>query len=200
MSGTRSRETISTCLPKCCSIMPQARMDPMASPSGRECAATRNLLPRSMASRTARISFGFGIGSGAALRTVDLPLTFAMAAEQVVNARLHLFRPVDVKDKVRSVPDAHTLVELVADVSASGHQAFESVGLFLLTTLNGYVNLRGLPSGVKEDLSNVRKADAGVGKLPLDHGADFVAQCSRNAISVILTCPGFRHLMSPSFD
>ncbi len=38
------RETMSACLPSCSRIMPQARIDPTASPSGRACPETRKAL------------------------------------------------------------------------------------------------------------------------------------------------------------
>src|SRR5690348_1129803 len=131
MSGTGSRETISACLPRCWSIMPQARTEPTASPSGRACAATRKRRPRSMASRTARISFGFCIGCG---YISGFLAALALAAQQFVNAGLHLFRTVDVEGEVGNVADAHALMQLVADVSAGSHQPFQRIVFLLLAS------------------------------------------------------------------
>src|SRR6185312_8745663 len=121
--------------------------------------------------------------------------TFALPAQQFVDAGLHLRRAVDMEDDIGNMAHAHTLMQLVPDVAAGGHESLQGVCFLFFFAIDGYVNLRRFSARIEHDLRDIGEADARVGKLPFDHDADLLAQRLGNAVSMMLTCPGFHHLI-----
>src|SRR5580704_14611414 len=143
-------------------------MEPTASPSGRACAETRKRSPRSMAWRTAWMSSSCCIAVDRGLliplassRSSLLPV--ALAAEQFIDARLHLVGTVDVKREIRNAARAHAFVQFVPDVAPRGHQTVNGVLFFFGAAIHGDIDKSGLPARIKNDLSDISKADAGIG-------------------------------------
>jgi hypothetical protein len=91
-------------------------------------------------------------------------------------------------------------MQFVSDISTGSHESIEGVVFLILTAINGNVHGCGFSAGVEQHLRNVGEADAGIGELSLDHGADFLAQRFGNAVSMMLTCPGFRHPYFPGLN
>src|SRR5271165_3399951 len=123
-------------------------------------------------------------------------LPIALSAKQFVDARLHLVGAIDVKSEVGDAASAQALQQRVPDVPARSHESFEGLRLFLRAAVDGDVNEPGFAAGIQDNLSDVCKADARIGKLALDHRADLFTEGFGNPVSMVFTCPWLRHLLS----
>src|SRR5271165_4524249 len=141
MRGTPSCMTTSESLPITRRIWPQARAEPMPSPSGRACEVTTKRRRARISCRT-RSSMSFalsssyqdialampqcgeiGAPSGAGLAV--LPATFLGAAQKLVDPALQLIGAVDLKIKLGRPPEVQPFRQFVPHIILGGRQALK---------------------------------------------------------------------------
>src|ERR1700692_3398588 len=154
MWGIGSTRTGSVVQPNCSRSSARARMEPMASPSGRAWAVMRKCGCWRKHSRSAAICAS-SIMRGLCLRACLGPggggfaalIALAHAAEKVIPAAGHLLRAVDGKAKFGDVADAHAVAQRGADEVARGHEGGEGLLLLFEAAMDGNEDTRGLTAG-----------------------------------------------------
>jgi len=128
-------------------------------------------------------------------------LAFAGAVHELVDAGLEAAGAVGEEEQVRNVPDAEALLELKANVALGGFEAGNRVLLGLRdigdVAIDGDVYASGFCAGIERDLANVTEADAGIGKLALNHDTDLEAQGLGHPILMMLARAVFEHGEAP---
>src|ERR1019366_1789900 len=169
--------TASASLPIMRRIWPQARAEPMPSPSGRACEVTtkrrRARISRRTSSSMKCSSLSTHCPSGAGLGI--LPRAFFRAPQKLVNSTLQLIGTINLEIGFRRPAQPQPLRQFVPDIILGGGQPFE--GALGLGFIAG--NRNHDPSGTRV-LSHDHRADAGqanarVGQLAFEDGFDLLA-------------------------